>query len=155
MGRSAPRLALFCIGIATLGFAPTAATAATKTATAAAKLASSDEGPPVVDNLSAATGVKVEGARTAWSTTVGSVVTDYVAGRSAAGDLIVYHHPAGSSWQAINVSVATGQPLGQLTRLPTFTSWIAADKQRIASHVATRGPNGELLVFYSTTPTQW
>jgi BNR/Asp-box repeat len=97
----------------------------------------------VVD-VTARTGVRVTGGLTSWQLPGCGMITEYLAGRTRDGDLVVFFWAPGSDWKALNLSEQTGW---RVSGDPT--SWQALDGPNIVQHLAAAGPDGRLLVFFT------
>jgi len=104
-----------------------------------------------VVNVSAKTSQKIVGGLTNWQTRNGSFLVEHLAGRTTAGDLIVFWWSPQHDWQAVNVSTKTGKRVST-----SATSWVTLDGVGgTVEHLAARGANRELLVFYWTPARDW
>lgn len=102
-------------------------------------------------NVSAKTGYRIVGGLANWQTRNGPFLVEHLAGRTPAGDLIVFWWSPQQDWRAVNVSTKTGK---RVSTSPT--SWVTADGAGgTVEHLAARGPAGELLVFYWTPGGDW
>jgi M6 family metalloprotease-like protein len=104
-----------------------------------------------VVNITAKTGQPVTGGVTSWQTHNGPYLVEHLAGRSPAGDLITSWWSPQHDWQALNVSARTGR---RIAGAPA--SWVTPDGAGgTVEHLAARGINGELLVFFWTPASDW
>jgi M6 family metalloprotease-like protein len=102
-------------------------------------------------NVSAKTGQKIVGRLTNWQTHNGPFLVEHLAGRTPSGDLIVFWWSPAHDWQAVNVSAKTGKRISA-----SATSWVTPDGVGgTVEHLAARGLNRELLVFYWTPSRDW
>lgn len=108
---------------------------------------------PVAD-VTADTGATVVGEVASWVMLEGLGLRQIsrLAGRSPAGDLLVFSLPTGAGrWQVQNVSSRTGQRIAG-----PVTAWLTPDGPYRVEHLAGVSPAGNLLVFYrSTRNNQW
>ena len=104
-----------------------------------------------VVNVSAKTNQKIVGGLTNWQTRNGPFLVEHLAARTASGDLIVFWWSPQHDWQAVNVSAKTGKRVST-----AVTSWLTPDGVGgTVEHLAARGLNGELLVFFWTPANDW
>ena len=103
-----------------------------------------------VVNATAKTGQPVIGGIAAWQTPNGPFLVEHLAARSPDGDLIVFWWSPQHDWQAVNVSAKTGR---RVAGAPV--SWLTSDGARTVEHLAARGPNNELLVFWWSPAHDW
>lgn len=115
------------------------------TATAAA-LRSIDSVPTAMVDVSASTGRPIAGPLTAWTTGDGADTVEHVAGTTTGGALLVFYRSRHSQgWRVVDASVEAGRTLAGLEDL---TSWVTKDGEFTVEHVAGRGANNAMLVFY-------
>lgn len=102
-------------------------------------------------NVSAKTGQRIVGGLAVWTTRNGPFLVEHLAGRTPAGDLIVFWWSPQHDWQAVNVSAKTGRRIASAA-----TSWVTPDGVGgTVEHLAARGASGEVLVFYWTPARDW
>ena len=102
-------------------------------------------------NVSAKTGQTIVGRLTNWQTRNGPFLVEHLAGRTPSGDLIVFWWSPAHDWQAVNVSAKTGKRVSSAA-----TSWVTPDgRGGTVEHLAARGLERELLVFYWTPASDW
>jgi M6 family metalloprotease-like protein len=99
----------------------------------------------VVD-VSASTGRSIGGSLTAWTTGDGADTVEHVAGTTTAGVLLVFYRSRHSNgWRVVDASAEAGRALAGAEAL---TSWVTKDGEFTVEHVAGRGANNAMLVFY-------
>jgi M6 family metalloprotease-like protein len=103
-----------------------------------------------VVNPTAKTGQAVVGGVAAWQTPNGPFLVEHLAARSPNGDLIVFWWSPQHDWQAVNVSAKTGR---RVAGAPV--SWLTSDGAQTVEHLAARGLNNELLVFWWSPSHDW
>jgi M6 family metalloprotease-like protein len=102
-------------------------------------------------NISAKTRQYIVGGVTNWQTRNGRFLVEHLAGRTAAGDLIVFWWSPQHDWQAVNVSTKTGKRVSTAA-----TSWVTPNGAGgTVEHLAAVGVARELLVFYWTPASDW
>ncbi len=105
---------------------------------------------PHVVNLTALTRHRVEGPLTAWQTPNGRFNVEHLAGRSPAGECLVFYWSPQRDWQVVNVTAKTGARIAG-----ALTSWQTKNGPYTVEHLAGRAPNGDLLVFWWSPQHDW
>ncbi len=104
-----------------------------------------------VDNVSNATGVRLQGALTSWVTPNGPDQVPHIAGRTPAGELIVFWLSSSTqSWKHVDVSNITGRRIDG-----GLCNWQTRNGPYLVEHLAGRGASGELLVFWWSPQSDW
>ena len=102
-------------------------------------------------NITAKTGQHIVGGLTSWQSRNGPFLVEHLAGRTSAGDLIVFWWSPQHDWQALNVSAKTGRKVSG-----SPTSWLTPDGAGgTVEHLAAVGAHRELLVFWWTPKSDW
>jgi len=101
-------------------------------------------------NVSQKTGYKIAGDVVSWQTPNGSVIVDHLAGRTPAGELIVFYWSTQHDWQAVNVTAKTG-----VTVTSDLASYVTPDGPNLVEHLAGHAANGHLYVFWWSAAHDW
>jgi M6 family metalloprotease-like protein len=106
---------------------------------------------PTVD-VTAESGARLIGRPVAWTSTADGRAVEHLAGRSAAGQLVVLSWSADAGrWSAEDVSARIGHRFAS-----DLTAWRTADGPYTVEHLAGRTTDGSLVVAYrSTRDDRW
>ena len=110
---------------------------------------SRDDRWKVVD-VTGKTGRRVADALTSWQTRSGPYNVEHLAGRDAAGNLLVFWWSPAHDWQAINASARTGRRIASPT-----TSWQKRRNGVNTEYVAGTAADGRVVIFGWTRATDW
>jgi len=101
-------------------------------------------------NLSQLTNQKVGGTPTHWSAPAGLRV-EYLAAPAPNGDLVLfYSDPIDYGWQVLNITSITGQRV-----VGPVANWNAKEDGPWVEHLAGRGTDDHLYVFFRPTDATW
>lgn len=101
-------------------------------------------------NLTQLTGQKVADAVTHWFAPTGPRA-EYLAGPAPNGDLVIFYtDPIEGGWHILNVTDITGQRING-----SATNWLVGAGSEWWEHLAARGMNDHVLVFYRPTGGGW
>jgi len=97
-------------------------------------------------NVSNITQQQIASPFTSWQTLDSGDNIEHLAGISADEDLYVFFWSPRHDWQAVNVSLITGQRI-----ISPLTSWQTPDGPNNIEHLAGTSTNGDVLVFFWST----
>jgi hypothetical protein len=101
-------------------------------------------------DVSRITGRRVVGPVTSWQTPNGPLLVEHLAGRDAAGHLLVFWWSPAHDWQVVDVTAITGRTIeGPLT------SWQTPNGPYNVEHLAAADAAGHLLVFWWSPAHDW
>jgi hypothetical protein len=95
-------------------------------------------------NVSQITGQKITGPVTNWQTLRCGFNVEHLAAASPSGDLLEFYWSPQHDWRFVNISQDTGQKISG-----PATSWQTPNGPFNVEHLASRGPNGDLLLFFT------
>ena len=101
-------------------------------------------------NVTAKTGQRVSTALTSWQTPNGPYNVEHLAGVNAAGEVIVFWWSSIHDWEAVNVSLKTGQRVST-----ALTSWQTPNGPYNVEHLAGATAAGEVIVFVWSPAHDW
>ncbi len=99
--------------------------------------------------LSAATGRRIDGRPTSWTTGSWLLQAEHLAARSSTGDLLVFDSGT-LGWRTTNVSQKTGRKIAG-----GVENWTTGSGTSRVEHLAAQSPSGDLLVFWRSTGNDW
>jgi M6 family metalloprotease-like protein len=103
----------------------------------------------VVD-VTSITGGRIVGPVTSWQSRNGPYNVEHLAGRSPAGDLLVFYWSPQRNWRLVNVSQKTGRKIAG-----PVTSWQTQSGGYTVEHLAGNSSSGDLLVFWWSPLHDW
>ena len=103
-----------------------------------------------VINVTAITGHKIDTTPTSWQSQNGDQTVEHLAAKSPTGDLLVFYWQPGTDWKVVNVSTITGQKIDS-----SATSWLTRNGDQTVEHLAAKGTDGNLYVFYWQPGVEW
>ncbi|PNG53103.1 MULTISPECIES: hypothetical protein [unclassified Variovorax] len=97
-----------------------------------------------VVNASQEAGARIDGPVAAWVTTANDLTVEHLAGRSPAGDLLVFWwSPRAGRWQVVNASQEAGARIDG-----PVAAWVTRADDLTVEHLAGCSSAGDLLVFW-------
>ena len=101
-------------------------------------------------DVSRITGRRVVGPVTSWQTPNGPLLVEHLAGRDAAGHLVVFWWSPAHDWQVVDVTAITGRTIAG-----PLTSWQTPNGPFNVEHLAAVDAAGHLLVFWWSPAHDW
>ena len=104
----------------------------------------------IAENISAKTGHKIIGDLTYWETTDGNNRVDHIAAQNPEGRLLVFYRVGEGTWKVIDVTEKTGHKIAS-----SAVSWQTPNGPYIVEHLAAESTDGDLIVFYWQSGSDW
>jgi M6 family metalloprotease-like protein len=111
-----------------------------------------------VVNVTRIAGPKIKSSPCSWTTLSGPVLVEHLAAQGTDDSLLVFWWSSAHDWQAVNVSNKTSRKVSGSSEVQIsgpVTAWQTQDEPYNVEHLAGRGTDGSLLVFWWSPQSDW